>query len=65
MNPTQHSSSQCLLLSLGKNTFGDRAFFDFIQVPEGGMVDRCKVFCETINTNTTAWLLANTLKFQY
>jgi hypothetical protein len=43
-----------------------RTFFDFIQIPEGDISHHCKVLCKTINTNNTAWLLANILKlFQY
>jgi hypothetical protein len=40
-----------------------RAFLDFIQMPGVDMTHRCKVFCEMINSNNTAWLLANILKF--
>ncbi len=41
-----------------------RAFFDFIQVPEGDLTYRCKAFCERVRQEGAAgWLLANLLKF--
>lgn len=40
-----------------------RAFLEFIQIPGEDMMQRCKVFCDMINSNSTAWLLANILKF--
>jgi hypothetical protein len=44
-----------------------RAFFDFIQITEGDMAQRSKVFFDKVKSeNGSAWVLANLLKyFQY
>jgi hypothetical protein len=38
--------------------------FDFVEVPEGTIAERCKVFCEKgKNDKNVNWVFANTLKF--
>ena len=39
-------------------------FFDFVEVPEGTIADRCKVFCDKgKNDENVRWAFANILKF--
>jgi hypothetical protein len=41
-----------------------RAFFDYIQIPEGDIALRSKVFTDRVKReNSTEWVLANMLKF--
>lgn len=41
-----------------------RAFFDYIQIPEGDMTERSKIFFDRVKgENAAEWIPANILKF--